>query len=417
MHPSSELNDAARANITATVTPALPHMPHPDIIILGAGIAGASLAWHLLDASSAAPGRSEAADTIPAPRVLLVEREPQPGMHATGRPAAMFMESYGPAQVRALTRASRAFYTRPPAGFADVALIAPRSAMYVAAPDQVALLDDTWASMRADGLDVQRLDAAHTLARVPVLRPERVAGSIVEADAQDLDVHAIHQGFLRGFRARGGQVRCDVEWTDAHFDGHTWSLTLADGQTLRAAVLVNAAGAWVDDVAQRCGIAPLGFEPRRRSAFTFAAPEGIDTSAWPVVAGIDESWYFKPDAGRLLGSPANADPAPPHDVQPETIDIATGIHRIEEATTLTIRRPHATWAGLRTFSRDGDLVIGRDAVNPAFFWLAGQGGYGIQSAPGAGMVAAALLRRGLVPDALAAHGVDARALSPSRFGG
>jgi D-arginine dehydrogenase len=372
-----------------------------DIVILGAGIAGASLAWHLLRRES-------------PPRVLLLEREPQPGMHATGRSAAMFMESYGPAQVRALTRASRAFYTRPPAGFADVALMAPRGAMYVAAPEQHALLDETWSTMRAAGLDVVRLDAAATVGRVPVLRPDRVAGSIVETDAQDLDVNAIHQGFLRGFRARGGEVLCGVGWIDAHFDGRAWTLRLDDGRTLRAARLVNAAGAWVDDVAQRCGIQPLGFEPRRRSAFTFAVPEGVDVSAWPVVAGIDEGWYFKPDAGRLLGSPANADPAPPHDVQPEALDIATGIHRIEEATTMTIRRPASTWAGLRTFSPDGDLVIGSDATNAAFFWLAGQGGYGIQSAPGAGMVAAALLLDGAVPDAMASHGVQASALSPSR---
>lgn len=387
-----------------------------DIVIVGAGIAGASLAWHLLHRTSP--------PSQPPPRVLLLEREPQPGMHATGRSAAMFMESYGPPQVRALTRASRAFYAQPPAGFADVPLMAPRGAMYVAAPEQAALLDEMWTSMRAEGQHVQRLDAAQALARVPVLRPDRVLGAIIETDAQDLDVHAIHQGFLRGFRARGGEVRCDADVIEGRLDHaaddtaaalHRWTLRLADGQTLRAATLVNAAGAWVDELARRCGITPLGFEPRRRSAFTFNAPEGINASPWPVVASIDESWYFKPDAHRLLGSPANADPTHPHDVQPEALDIATGIHRIEEATTMTIRRPASTWAGLRTFSRDGELAIGRDAACPAFFWLAGQGGYGIQSAPGAGLLAAALLLEGEVPAGPAAHGVDARALSPGRF--
>jgi D-arginine dehydrogenase len=381
-----------------------------DIAIVGAGIAGASLAWHLVHCTLPAPPR----------RVLLLERESHPGMHATGRSAAMFMESYGPPQVRALTRASRAFYTRPHAGFTEVRLMSPRGAMYVAAPEQRALLDEMWASMRAEGLEVQRLDAAETLARVAVLRPGRVLGAIVETDAQDLDVHAIHQGFLRGFRSRGGEVRCNAELVEGHFDiavegAGRWTLRLADSQTLHAATLVNAAGAWVDEVAQRCGVAALGFEPRRRSAFTFDPPEGIEVSTWPVVAGIDESWYFKPDAGRLLGSPANADPTHPHDVQPEELDIATGIHLIEQATTMTIRRPASTWAGLRTFSRSGELVIGRDAACPAFFWLAGQGGYGIQSAPGAGLLAAALLGSGDLPEVLASHGVDARALSPAQL--
>ena len=385
-----------------------------DIVIIGAGIAGASLAWHLVHRAS----------STAAARVLLLERESQPGMHATGRSAAMFMESYGPPQVRALTRASRAFYTQPPSGFTDAPLISPRGAMYVAAPEQHALLDEMWTQMRADGLDVERLDPAQTLARVPVLRPDRVLGSIVEPDAQDLDVHATHQGFLRGFRARGGELRCNAELMEGQFDDRDgggderrWTLRLADGRTLHAATLVNAAGAWVDEVARRCGVPPLDFEPRRRSAFTFDAPAGIDISAWPAIAGIDESWYFKPDAGRLLGSPANADPTHPHDVQPEVLDIATGIYRIEEATTITIRRPASTWAGLRTFSRDGEMVIGRHAGCDAFFWLAGQGGYGIQSAPGAGVLAAGLLEGGGVPKALVAHGVDARALSPRRFKG
>jgi D-arginine dehydrogenase len=383
------------------------------IVIIGAGIAGASLAWHLVHAKSPAPSS----------RVLLLEREQQPGVHATGRSAAMFMESYGPPQVRALTRASRSFYMQPPAGLSEMPLMSPRGAMYVAAPEQRALLDEMWTSMRAAGLDVQRLDATQALARVPVLRPERVLGAIIETDAQDLDVHAIHQGFLRGFRARGGELRCDAELIEGRCDhgididneDRRWTLRLSDGHSLQAATLVNAAGAWVDEVAQRCGVTPLGFEPRRRSAFTFEAPGGVDSSTWPLVAGVDESWYFKPDAGRLLGSPANADPTHPHDVQPEELDIATGIHLIEQATTMSVRRPASTWAGLRTFSSDGEVVIGRDAACPAFFWLAGQGGCGIQSAPGAGMLAAALLSAGEVPEVLASHGVDALALSPGRF--
>lgn len=373
-----------------------------DVVICGAGIAGASLAWRLATAGGGG-------------RVLLLERESQPGFHSTGRSAAMFMESYGPPQVRALTRASRAFYTQPPAGFTEQPLLHPRGVLYVATHEQQSLLDETWATMQAGGQQVQRVGAAEALARVPCLRAELIAGAIAEEDATDLDVHALHQAFLRGARAAGATLQCGAELVrGVAEDGH-WTLTLADGQTLRAAAVVDAAGAWADDLATRCGVAPLGLQPRRRSAFTFKPPEGTDPTAWPAVVDIAEGWYFKPDAGRLLGSPANADPTHPHDVQPEELDIALGIHGIESATTLQIRRPASTWAGLRTFAPDGELVIGFDAAAPGFFWLAGQGGYGLQSAAGASLLAAALLRGEALPDALAAQGVSPAAVSPHRF--
>ena len=178
---------------------------------------------------------------------------------------------------------------------------------------------------------------------------------------------------------------------------------------------MNAAGAWADGVAALAGVTPLGLQPRRRSAFTFAAPAGIDARHWPTVADVGEAWYFKPDAGQLLGSPANADPVPAHDVMPEELDIATGIAGIESATTMTIRRPSRTWAGLRTFAADGELVIGWDAQRTAFFWLAGQGGYGIQSAAGSAMFAASLWRGAPLPEALRAQGVSAHAMAPERI--
>lgn len=370
-----------------------------DILICGAGIAGASLAWRLA-------GRA---------RVLLLERESQPGYHSTGRSAAMFMESYGPPQVRALTRASRAFLSRPPPGFAEVPLLHPRGVLYVATHAQRQRLEHTWREMCEAGQRVGRIDAQQALARVPCLRAQELAGAITEDDAMDLDVHALHQGFLRGARAAGAELWCQGELRDAAFAGHGWSVRLTDGRSLRAGMVVNAAGAWADEVAARCGVAPAGLQPRRRSAFTFAAPEGVDTSPWPSVVDVDEGWYFKPDAGRLLGSPANADPTHAHDVQPEELDIALGIHGIEQATTLRIRRPASTWAGLRTFSSDGELVIGRDAAEPHFFWLAGQGGYGLQSAVGASALAAALVCDEPLPDALTGQGVSAEAVSPQRL--
>lgn len=372
-----------------------------DIAIVGAGIAGASLAWRLAQA-----GRS----------VLLLEAEAQPGFHSTGRSAAMFMESYGSPQARALTRASRAFYEQPPAGFAEAPVVSPRGALYAAWQGQQAAMDELQAQLLSTGSVIDRLDAAAALARVPALRAEGLLGGLFERDAMDLDVHALHQGFLRSARRAGAELwtGADVQQATRAADG--WELSLADGRTVQARVVVNAAGAWADTVAQRCGVAPLGIQPKRRSAFTFDAPADGSSRLWPTVAGVGEDWYIKPDAGQLLGSPANADPVPAHDVQPEEMDIALGIAAIERDTTLQIRRPRRTWAGLRSFAPDGELVIGLDARVPGFFWLAGQGGYGIQSAAGASLLAAALVQGQALDPSLTAQGVDPAALSPARFG-
>ena len=369
-----------------------------DVIVLGAGIAGASLAFRLAGHRS----------------VLLLERESQPGYHSTGRSAAMFMESYGPPTVRALTRASRAFYERPPSGFASEPLLTPRGVLYLATRSQEALLQKTHHELAAcPGLEL--LDAHAALARVGALRADVVHGALFEPDAQDIDVHALHQGFLRGFRQLGGELRTGVQPSTAVRAGSSWELRLVDGEGLRARTVVNAAGAWADEVAALFGAAQIGLVPHRRSAFTFKAPDGMDPSGWPAVVGVDESYYFKPDAGQLLGSPANADATVPHDVVPEEIDIAMGIHQIESVCTLSIRRPTSTWAGLRSFVRDGEMVIGPDSACPDFFWLAAQGGYGIQSAAGASALADALLRGVPLPEELVRQGVEPSALSPARL--
>lgn len=370
-----------------------------DYAIVGAGIAGASVAYRMAETAS----------------VVVLEREPQPGYHSTGRSAAMFMETYGTPHIRALTRASREFYEHPPAGFADHPLLGPRGVLYIATLGQEDLLQQTYAEFRDQSGQVALVSAAEAAARVPCLRSELLCGAIAEPEARDIDVHALHQGFLRGMRQRGATLRANAELAGARHDADGWTLQLTDGQTLRARALVNAAGAWADQVAGLCGAAPIGLQPRRRTAFTFAGPEGMDFADWPAVVGVDESFYFKPDAGQLLGSPANADPVAPHDVVPEELDVATGIHRIESATSLSIRRPRHTWAGLRSFVADGDFAIGWDEQTPGFFWLAAQGGYGIQTAAAASELAAALLARRPVPGHLREHGVDAEAVRPGRL--
>ncbi len=372
-----------------------------DVVVVGAGMAGAAAGWQLAQAGQ---------------RVLVLERESQPGYHTTGRSAALFEEHYGPAQVQALTRASRAFYDTPPAGFADAPILSPRGVLYIATAAQRALLDAAYAEALRHAPAARRLDAAALRALVPVLQDGIVDGFLDEG-ARDIDVHGLHQGFLRGLRQAGGALWCSADVTALARAAGLWTVTLADGRSVQASVVVNAAGAWADVLGGLAGAAPIGLTPRRRSAFTFGVPEGVDATHWPAVISADESFYIKPDAGQLLGSPANADATTPHDVQPEELDVATGIWRIEEATTLQIRRPSHTWAGLRSFVADGELVVGWDASPtplPGFFWLAAQGGYGIQSAAGYSLLARNLILGEAVDATLRAQGVDAAVLSPAR---
>jgi len=375
-------------------------MQDADVLIIGAGMAGASLAWRLARGGQ---------------RVRLLEREAQPGMHSTGRSAAMFMESYGPPGVRALTRASRDFYLHPPAGFADVPLLTPRSALFVATADQRAALESLQAELAASGTALKLLNSELIAQVAPGLRADWFESALLDENGFDIDVDALLQGFLRGARQAGAQLSTGTQPQSAERAADGWRVRLSDGQSVQARVVVNAAGAWADELAPLFGAAPIGLVPCRRSAFTFRPPAGVDVSGWPMVADVDEAWYFKPDAGQLLGSPANADPVAPHDVQPEELDIALGIHRIEQATTLRIARPTATWAGLRSFVPDGEIVIGFDDACAGFFWLAGQGGYGIQSAAGASALAASLVMGAPLPDELARHGVDAQVVAPRRL--
>jgi D-arginine dehydrogenase len=370
-----------------------------DIAVIGAGIAGASVASHLAAHHS----------------VVLLERESQPGYHSTGRSAAMFMESYGPPAVRALTRASRAFYSAPPAGFAERPLLSDRGTLYLAAPGQSETLAREYDQLAPTCPGLLKLDREQTLARVACLRPDQVLGAMFDATSMDIDVHSLHQGYLKTMRQRGGMLRCDADVRMVRRNGQGWELQMSKGDPVRARLVVNAAGAWADAIGALMGAQRIGLVPHRRTAFTFQPPEGMAVAHWPVVASLDETWYFKPDAGVLLGSPANADPTVPHDVVAEELDVATGIHHIEAATTLSIRRPLRTWAGLRSFVPDGELVIGWDPVCEGLFWVAGQGGYGIQSAPGASALAAALLLGQAVPDELVRHGVDPQAVSPQRL--
>ena len=370
-----------------------------DAVIIGAGIAGASVAYFMSNYA----------------RVLVLEREAQPGVHSTGRSAALFSETYGSAQVRALTRASRPFFERPPRGFADSTLLSPRGALVIGTREQAAQIAADYESMRAGTPDLRLLDHAQIRAMVPVLEPQFSEAGIFEPRAEDIDVNTLHQGFLRGLKQRGSRLECGVQILSIERGRGEWLLEVAirgaQPHTLRAPLVINAAGAWADEVAALAEVTPLGIEPRRRSAFLFQPPEGLATVHWPFVTTVAEDFYFKPDAGMLLGSPANADPVPPHDVQAEDLDIAIAIDHIERATTMRIQRPMRPWAGLRSFVADGGLVGGFDPTARGFFWMAALGGYGIQTCGAMGEACANLA----LGRALPAHLLDA-GLSPAMLG-
>jgi D-arginine dehydrogenase len=368
-----------------------------DFLVIGAGIAGASAAYEL-----AATGR-----------VLVLERESQPGYHTTGRSAALFTETYGNATMRALTRASKAFLTSPPAGFASVPLLARRGTLLAARADQRAALERTFAECSVLVGNLELWTGARVRERVPVFTEAQVDGGLWEPDAMDIDVHALHQGFLRGLRARGSEVVCNAEVVALEREGETWRVETRS-QRYVAPIVVNAAGAWADEIGRLAAAAPIGLVPKRRTAITFDPPRGASIERWPAVIDVDEQWYFKPDAGRILASPADETPSPPCDAQPDEYDIAVLIDRITNATTLSIPRIHAKWAGLRSFVADKTIVAGFDPRLRGFFWLAGQGGYGIQTAPAAGRVAAALARGEPLPEDVQALGVRAGDLAPDR---
>jgi D-arginine dehydrogenase len=369
-----------------------------DVIVLGAGMAGASMA----------------AELAPHVGLLLIEVEDQPGRHATGRSAAMYFESYGNPTVRALTRASRAFLERPPDGFAEVPLLRRRDALLIADATHQHQLDARLAAPDTPAC-LRRIEVVAALARVPILRAERLAGALLDSSGHDIDVAALHQGFLRQARRHGARLVLGAGETALGRANGVWRVATRVG-VFEAPLLVNASGAWADEVARAAGARPVGLQPMRRTAVTLPAPAGLDIRDWPLVVGADEGFYFKPDAGQLLLSPANEDPMPPCDVAPEELDVALAVDRFEAATTHRVTRLNHRWAGLRSFVADRSPVAGFDARAEGFFWLAGQGGYGIQMAPALARTAAALLLGKPLPADVAAWGVVAADIAPARAG-
>ncbi len=369
-----------------------------DFIVVGAGMAGTSVAYELARSG----------------KVCLLESENRPGLHATGRSAALFAPSYGGKEIRALTRCSRNFFDRPAADFCEHPMLQERGCLYIARTEQRPRLGRMVEEMRASGGSVAIIDVARARALVPLLRDGYVAEAAFDSDAMDIDVNALQHGFLKGARAEGATLMTDSPVKRVKRRNGIWSVELGGG-TVEAPVLINAAGAWAQEVAQACGASPIELQALRRTALLVDAPPGVDIRRWPAVIDADEMFYFKPDAGRLLLSPADETPDAPGDAQPDNMDVAVGVDRVEAALDLQVRRVCHSWAGLRTFSSDRSPVLGFDPLVPGFFWSAGQGGYGIQTAPAWARTAAALARRESIPGDVAAEGVTAEDLSPARF--
>jgi D-arginine dehydrogenase len=363
-----------------------------DIIVIGAGIAGASVA----------------AELARTHKVTILDMESAAGYHTTGRSAATFVPTYGPPVMRAMTRASEAFFRNPPAGFTEHPLITPRGEMMLAGPGDEAHVEQAL----GDGLREISFERAREI--VPHLKPDGFTAILYDPSAEDLDVDALHQGFLKFFRAAGGQVVLDAKADTITRHGEAWQVTTSKGD-FHTPILINAAGAWVDEVATTAGAARLGLQPKRRSAALVPIPDGWDVSAWPLVFGAGETYYFRPMSGKLMVSPADATPVEPHDAWAEDMAIAESIEHLQGAIDMEVTRLDHTWGGLRTFAPDGGPIVGFDPDLEGFFWLAGQGGYGIQTSPAVARTAAALVTGNPIPSDITAQGVSIETIDPRRF--
>jgi D-arginine dehydrogenase len=358
-----------------------------DIIVIGAGIAGASVAAHLAETHT----------------VVICETEERPGYHTTGRSAAAYEPNYGPPAILALTRAAKPYFEA--GGF-----LTPRETLFFAPPEQ----EQAFTKLMSIQKGMREIPVAVAREKFPLLREGYARHAILDPGTADIDVDLLHQGYLKLFRQRGGVLACDSPVTSLERSG-AWTAK-AGVQEFRAPIIVNAAGAWGDRVAAMAGRTPIGLQPKRRSMAVVPGPEGADIMSWPLIGDLGETWYCKPQSGKLLVSPADATPVDPHDAFADDMTLAEGIDRFQTAVNYEVTRVERTWGGLRSFAPDGSPVVGYDRSGDGFFWLIGQGGYGIQSSPALSRLAAALVRQEAPPSDIVDEGLALAEISPLRFG-
>lgn len=372
-----------------------------DFLIIGGGIAGLSAAARL-----AAHGR-----------VVVLESEPGCGYHSSGRSATFYHFGIGNAPVRAMTAWSRTFFESPPGDFADRSLCRATPALFVARPDMIDVLDALEIEMRRFTDTVARVDEGEMKALLPVLRTggDAVVAGVVDTSGRRLDADGLLQGFIRAVRRGGGETVTNARVATLARDGGVWTVTTDSGGVYQAPIVVNAAGAWADQIGMLAGAAPLGLEPKRRTIIQFDPPAGLAIDDWPFCKAAVDDFYMLPESGRLMASPVDEVPSDPVDAQPEEYDLALAAWKVGEYTTLDVPRIAHKWAGLRSFVRDRVPTAGFAPDATGFFWLAGQGGYGLQTAPAMAGIVESLIVQTPWPAGLAEAGVTAATVDPARL--
>tara|TARA_E500000331_G_scaffold62427_1_gene57056 strand:- start:6442 stop:7575 length:1134 start_codon:yes stop_codon:yes gene_type:complete len=368
--------------------------------VVGGGIAGASAAYHLLKADRSL-------------EIILVEAEDQLGYHTTGRSAALLLENDGTESTRSIVQASVDFLLNPPEGLTENVFVRPRDVMHIATFEQSASVDRFLEENSTGRIPTKEISKSEAKKRFPALREEGLDRVVVDEGAGDIDVHCLHQAYLNNFLKNGGQVKPSTRIDSATRNGDHWNLETKMGD-IPVDLIVNAAGAWGDQVATRAGVEPVGLQPRRRTAFTVNSSEP-NIQKWGMIADIDLQFYCKPDGQQLLCSLAEENPSEPCDAKHDEADVALAIERINAATTLDIRSVQTAWTGLRTFAPDRSMVIGPDTTDDSFFWCVGQGGTGIMTSPGVGRLLADLFTAGKPSEHFYKTGLKQEDIFPNRF--
>jgi len=369
-------------------------------MIIGGGIAGASAGYELSRHGS----------------VIILEKEPYAGYHSTGRSSAIFQKSYlkGDPLLNILVSASEDFLRHPPQGFTPHPLLSPRDLIYIADAENQHSLDELRLKLANINISADFIDGAEAARLLPILSPPYRGRALLEKGAADMDVNALHDGYLRAIKAHGGRIITEAEVTTLHKKNHQWQAETSQGN-FQAPIVVNAAGAWGDQIARLANITPINIQPLRRTVIMVALPKTLSPAQWPLVMNPAEGYYFKPDSGKILMTPGDEKPSPPTDAQPEEIDIAYAAHYLEKTTTLKVNKIARSWAGLRNHVADGHPVLGFDPESEGFFWLAGQGGFGIKTAPALGRIAAALIRQKALPQDISDLGLTEKQISIHRL--
>lgn len=376
-------------------------MKTADFLVIGGGIAGMSTAARL-----ARHGR-----------VIVLEAEETFGYHSSGRSATFYHFGIGNGTVRGLTAHSRAFFEAPPHGFCEAPLCRATPALFIARADMLEALAALEAGMRRFSDTIERTDEGQMKALLPVLKlgDNAVVAGLVDHGGRRLDADLLQQSFARAVRQQGGETLCRSRVAALAREGNAWTVTTEAGEGYAAPVLVNAAGAWADDIGRLAGVMPLGLEPKRRTIIVFDPPPHLDVAAWPFTKTAVDDFYMLPEAGRLLASPVDEIPSDPVDAQPEEYDLALAAWKVEEYTVLAVPRIANSWAGLRTFARDRVPAAGFAPDADGFFWLAGQGGFGLQTAPAMADIAESLVTGAPWPKGLSTLGVTPDLIRPDRL--